>query len=576
MRKLNFIWIGIITLVGITLLSELFYCRIDTTKDQKYTLTNTSKNIIQSIDNQLKIKILLDGEITGDYRILKNEIKFLLEELRTQNPNITFQFLNPVKDFAPQELEALNLLPVTIKTEKGSLNIYPFAKLEYQVSKNDSVQTKELWFNTLTNEPSIPFNELALASTEKLEYTFLSNIQKITQTNRKNIGLIVHHDELPEQHIRSFGQALSQKYNVNLVLDPITDSTYTLKPKDLNNLLQYDALIVAKPTLPFTEQDKLVIDQYIMNGGKTLWMLETVDAEMDSIFRSDKILAFPRELNLNDFFFAYGLRIYPTVIKDLEGGKIALADGETAGNVNYNYYTWPYFIRAQPAQQHPINQSLNAVKLEFANPIELLDKPNVNPTVLLSSSAKTNFKSPLTRIQLQDIEIANPEEYRAGQIPTAVLLEGNFQSAYANRFERNEFPNFTAQATNGKMIVVSDGDVAKNHLWIGKTMPLGADKYTMRPDNPNQRPIIYDNQSFLLNSLDYLLGENDFLFLKNRQLQIPQISEQKIKTNKTYWQWFNLLLPLLFILIIAILLLNYKKKKFTSELKKSNKPHQTL
>lgn len=542
MKKLNksnlIIFAGLIALF---IIGQFIYNRFDLTKDKRFTLTSTTEKLVENVKEPLKIEILLGGELPGDYRILKNEIQFLLDELREKNSNISYSFVDPV-DLGQTELEQNKLAPIPIKTDKGTLNIYPYAKLTYG--------GKTSYMEVLVNDPSIQFNELALASTEKLEYLFAEKIQKATNFDRKRIGFVVHHDELPEANIQSLGRALSEKYDVEIYLNPIVNKTFSFQPADLDSLKRFDALIVAKPTLPFSDMDKLVLDQYVMNGGKMLMAIETVDAEMDSIFRSGKIVAFPRDLKLNDFLFNYGVRIHPAVIKDLNGAQIVLADGETAGNTSYNYYNWPYFELGIRGEENPITSSIDPVLFQFANPIELLKNPAIKQTVLLSSSEQTSLKPALNYIQLNEVEIEDQQEYKMGKIPMAVLLEGNFNSAYSMRYERKEFPNFKAKTTNGKMIVISDGDVLKNALWRGMPMQLGENKYSVRPDNPDGKPKTYANQTFLMNAMDYLLGDEDFLALRNRKLEIPLLSETTVLQEKSTWQMMNLIIP---ICIIALL-----------------------
>ncbi|HCC95548.1 MAG TPA: gliding motility-associated ABC transporter substrate-binding protein GldG, partial [Flavobacteriaceae bacterium] len=483
MKKLNKKHlITFIAFIALFIIAQFVYTRIDMTKDKRFTLTSTTEKLVENVKQPLKIEILLGGDLTGDYRILKNEIQFLLDELREKNSNISYSFVDPV-DLGQAELEQNKLAPVPIKTDKGILNVYPYAKLTYG--------DKSTYMEVLVNDPSTPFEKLALASTEKLEYLFAEKIQKATNFERKRIGFIVHHDELPEANIQGLGSALSEKYDVEIYLNPIANKSFTLQPSDLDSLKRFDALIVAKPTLPFSDMDKLVLDQYIMNGGKMMMAVETVDAEMDSIFRSGKIVAFPRDLKLNDFLFNYGVRIHPAVIKDMNGAQIVLADGETAGNTSYNYYNWPYFELGIKGEENPITSSIDPVLFQFANPIELLKNPNIKQTVLLSSSEQSSMKPALNYIQLNEVEIENPEEYKMGKIPMAVLLEGNFNSAYASRYERKEFPNFKSKTTDGKMIVISDGDVLKNALWRGIPMQLGENKFSVRPDNPDGKPKTY-------------------------------------------------------------------------------------
>lgn len=551
LNKQSFVVFAI--LIVVLIVSQFLYNRFDLTQDKRYTLTETSNLLLANVDKELQIDILLGGDLTGNYRILKNEIQFLLEELKEKNPKIKYRFVDPL-EMSTTEMEQAGIVAIPIKTDKGVLNVYPYARLAYG--------EKTMWMEVLVNDPSTPFEELAVASTEKLEYLFAEKIQKITNTNRKKVGFIVHHDELPQQNIESLGRALSEKYDVEIYLNPIANKKFSLDHEDIDSLKRFDGLIVAKPTLPFSDKDKMVLDQYVMNGGKMLWAVETVDAEMDSIFRSGKILAFPRDLKINDFLFNYGVRLHSTIIKDLNGGKIVLADGETAGNVSYNYYTWPYFQLGMTADPNPITDNLDPVLFNFANPIELLENPTIKQTVLLSTSPQTSMKPALNYLSLEEVDVENFEEYQMGKIPMAVLVEGNFKSAYASRVERQEIPNFKGQSTNGKMIIISDGDVLKNHLWRGIPMRLGEDKYSVRPDNPESRPTTYANQTFVMNAMDYLLGDEDFLALRNRKLEIPLLNETKVLSEKTKWQQLNLIIPIGIIALLAGVGYFIRKKKY--------------
>lgn len=551
LNKQSFVVFAI--LIVVLIVSQFVYKRFDLTQDKRYTLTETSNLLLANVDKELQIDILLGGDLIGNYRILKNEIQFLLEELKEKNPKIKYRFVDPL-EMSTSEMEQAGIVAIPIKTDKGVLNVYPYARLAYG--------EKTMWMEVLVNDPSTPFEDLAVASTEKLEYLFAEKIQKITNTNRKKVGFIVHHDELPQQNIEGLGRALSEKYDVEIYLNPIANKKFSLDIEDIDSLKRFDGLIVAKPTLPFSDKDKMVLDQYVMNGGKMIWAVETVDAEMDSIFRSGKILAFPRDLKINDFLFNYGVRLHSTIIKDLNGGKIVLADGETAGNVSYNYYTWPYFQLGMTADPNPITDNLDPVLFNFANPIELLENPNIKQTVLLSTSPQTTMKPALNYLSIDEVDIEDYDEYQMGKIPMAVLLEGNFKSAYASRIERQEIPNFKGQSTNGKMIVLSDGDVLKNHLWRGIPMRLGEDKYSVRPDNPEARPTTYANQTFVMNAMDYLLGDEDFLALRNRKLEIPLLSETKVLSEKQTWQQLNLIVPIGIIALLAAAGYFIRKKKY--------------
>lgn len=546
----------LVVLVLVFIISEFVYKRFDLTQDKRYTISAASEKLIKEIKNPLNFEIVLDGEMPGNYRNLKNEIRFMLDEFKTLNSKIKYEFVDP------KTINIDHLNPVRLPTQNGTLNIFPYAFVRSE-TKSDTI-------NFISRVAAQPQKDWPISSIDKLEYSLVNGIRNVTREKKKSIAFTMNHGELANRsiYIASFLKSLQENYNV-VAYD--TDSSFTAK--SLDDLKNFDALIVAKPTIPFSDEDKLVLDQYVMNGGKTLWMTETVDAEMDSIWRSGKIVAFPRDLKLNEFFFNYGIRIIPGIVKDLNARSIILADGEISGNISYNSYTWPYFVVGTKADFSPITETLGPVRFEFANTFELLENPNVKQTVLLATySDKTAIQPSMSFIDLNEVGFIQEqlpeyfEEYNQfnTRLPLAVLLEGNFESAYAARYERNEFPQFKASTTEGKMIVVADGDVTKNHIRRGHPMDLGEDWFAVRPDNPQPPAYKYDNLNFLLNCVDYLLGETDFLNLKNRKLEIPLLNESKVQLDRSKWQIINLLIPLVLIGIIGFIGVFSRRKKYAS------------
>ncbi len=551
------IGIGILVIIGLLILSQFVFTRWDLTEDQRYSFSDTTEQVVNQISEPVEITVFLDGDLTGNFRVLKNEIQFFLNELHRTNPNIQYKFVDPVeKNLDLDSLYNVGVMSVSVPTKNKILRVFPFATVQSQNQRQ---------VVSLLSNKKVPIEERALLSTDLIENNFIKALYRLNKNNRKNIGLIVHHDELRPTYLDGFLKLASKEYNITPYTRPITDSLNQLTFNDLDSLKKFDALIIAKPVKPFTQKDKEVIDQYIMNGGKTLWMTEEVDAEMDSLFRSNRILAFPRDLNLTDLFFAYGVRINPAIVKDLQSSYITLAIGEVGNNTAYEQFPWPYFPVSISPANHEINKKIgNPIKFEFANPIEILERDSVKSTILLTSSPNVQLQQAMSFIDFKEIENANSEEYppQNGVYPFAVLLEGNFTSAYANRYESKEIPNFKPRSPKNKMIIISDGDFAKNHVFRGNPLPLGADKYSLRPDMPASPSVIYDNGAFLMNALDYLVNPDGLLSLNNKSRTIHVLNKTKVEQEEGKWRWINLWVPLLFIWLIAGIFIYYRKKKF--------------
>lgn len=558
MKKRNLSLGLIVGLLVILILSQIFYIRWDFTEDKRYSFAPSTEQVLKNIQSPIKINIFLSEDLTASFKALKNETQFFLNEIQRANKNIEFKFINPTaENLNLDSLKQRGVQDIAVPTNDKILRIFPFATID--------TREKSATISLLSNQ-KIPIEQRALASTDQIENKFIKEIYRLTQKERKKVGLIVHHDELFRQYMDGFLNALAPDYEIEAYTEPVTNGSFSLSNKDLRNLEKFDVLVIAKPLKPFSDSDKLIIDQYIMNGGKTLWMTEAVDAEMDSLFRKDKIVAFPRDPNIKDLLFNYGVRIMPAVVKDLQSAYITLAIGSTDGNAAYEQFPWAYFPLSMPMKNSPITMKINnPLRFEFANPVEILPRDSVNAEVLLSTSPNVQLQSPLTYIDFNEINATTLENYpaQAGVYPLAVLLEGNFKSAYAGRYESREVQGFKPNVKNNKMIIIGDGDFAKNHLFRGVPLPLGADKYSMRPDMPAAPSVIYDNATFLVNCIDYLVGDKTILSLNDKQRTLYLLDKNKIKDEKSAWRWYNIILPVLLIGLMCWLFPYWRKRKFT-------------
>lgn len=540
-------------LIAVFLIGALgiFSQRFDLTKEKRYTLSDTSINVLKSVKKPMAIEVYLDGDFPASFKQLQNETKFMLEEFRKINPKIDFRFIDPIKTKMSQDtLQAMGMQPSKLSDMKNGkiseIILFPYAAVKY-----DGYGVS---LPLIVQQSGINSDEQLNKSIENLEYNFISNIKAITLEKRKSIGILVNQDELKPDEFQGFIQMALENYNAGPV---IPKNTKELTLKDVPTLKKFDALIIAKPRKAFTEEEKVILDQYIMNGGKTLWMIDAVNAEMDTLNVSKKIMAYPVDNNLTDFFFNYGIRINPALVKDVQKfALLRLVTGEVAGNPQYTSLPWPYFPLGISEHKNPITNNINPVKFEFPTSIDTLGRPNIKTKVLYESSNKTLLKQVPNYVDLK--EIASVDSLGQNEKPTtpkifAVALEGKFSSAYATRSERNAFPNFKPQSTENKMIIIADGDVGRNKVLKGQALPLGYDLLT------NQQ---FGNEQFLRNALDYLLDDSNLITLRNRNIEARLLDRQRIEEEKQKWQWLNLLLPLAIIGGLGALFFWMRKKKF--------------
>ena len=528
-----------------------FSTRIDLTQEKRYTLTDSTIKTLKSVKKPMMIEVYLDGDFPASFKQLQNETKFMLEEFRKINPKIDYKFIDPIKEKISRDtLEAMGMEPSILPNMKdgkiSEIVLFPYAAVKYN--------TYGTAIPLIIQQTGIDASEQLNKSIENLEYNFVSTIKTMITEKRKNVGFLVNHDELRPDQFQGFLQLALDNYNVGPII-PHTRGELTME--DVPTLQKMDAIVIAKPRKPFTNQEKVILDQYIMNGGKTLWMLDAVNADMDTLYHSKKIMAYPQDLNLTDFMFNYGLRINSALVKDFQKAALRrIVVGEIAGNPQYASLLWPYFPLGINETGNPITRNINPLKFEFPTAIDTLGRPGIKTQVLYESSNRTTLKSTPNYVELSELQ--NIDSLSVMEKPStpkifAVALEGKFNSAYANRSEKNEYPKFKAKSGENKMMVISDGDVARNQVIRGEPLPLGEDLMT------NQ---LYGNEQFLRNALEYLLDDNNLIELRSRSIEVRLLDGKRINDEKSYWQWLNLLLPLGIIGGMGALFFWLRKRKF--------------
>lgn len=544
-------------LIIINLAGSVFYKRWDLTQDNRFTLSSEAKDIVDKVDAPITVDVFLEGNFPAEFRRLQKETKQLLEEFSAYNPNIKYDFIDPTAPESEQYMEQFNSLELTpaqiTVTEAGKQSaeiIFPWAVAQYE--------GKLVKIPLLKSQLGATTDERINSSLQNLQYAFAEGFQKLAVPKSKKVAVLKGNGEYDDRYIANFFSTLRDYYYIApFTLDSV-DNNPSRTLKSLNN---FDLVIVAQPTEKFSEEEKYVLDQYIMNGGNSMWLMDAVQLHTDP--QSGKMYAFGNDLNLNDFFFKYGVRINPNLVKDVYSAPIVLASGEDRES-QYNQYPWFYNPLSSSANAHPIVANIEAVKFEFASAIDTLPN-NIKKTVLLTTSPITKIVGLPIEIDLnneipKNLQVVNegpsPEEYNAGEIPLAVLLEGRFTSVYNNRIKPFKLENGQKNLDHGtaaKMVVISDGDVIKNQMQGNRPLELGFDKTTNS---------FYGNKEFLLNTVNYLLDDSGLINIRTRQIAIPFLDERKVIEQRTQWQLLNTLLPLGLLAIFGVGFMWYRKRQY--------------
>lgn len=539
----------------LNLISNFIFHRFDLTQDHRYTLSPTTLKIIKEVQSPLSIKVYLQGELPAEFKRLQQESKQLLEEFQAYNSNIIIEFVDPLenKDESMEKIKELyrkGLTPINItvddKGKQSQSMVFPWAIAVYN--------NKEVNIPLLKNIMGTNTTQKVIGSVQHLEYSISDGINKITNGKQKKVAVIKGNGELREQDMAKFLMQVRESYFIG----PFTLDSVAKNPiGTLKSLQNYDLAIIAKPTEAFTDEEKLVLDQFIINGGKTLWLIEQVNAEMDSLYNpTAATLAFPKDLNLNDMFFKYGIRITPDLVKDEQGSPIKLASGEQGSATTYQDFNWKFAPQVYPISTHPIVKNLGGIKFDFANPIDTL-KNGIKKTVLLQSSPYSKKIGTPIQISLNMVaEQTSPADYlNKGNIPLAVLLEGSFHSMFENRVLPFEDKSILNTGKQSKMIVISDGDIIKNQLdKSGQPVELG---YDQRSGN------LYDNKDFMMNCVNYLLDDTGLINIRSKDIDLPLLDKEKVYQNYTFTQFLTIGLPILFLGLFGIGFIFFRKRKYS-------------
>jgi len=563
--------IGLAIIVMVNIIGSFAFYRLDLTAEKRYTLAPSTRKMLKELKDVVYFKVYLEGEFPAGFKRLRNETREMLNQFRAYSDYIEYEFIDPTTGKSKTELEAmytqlaesgLNATELNVRedAETSSKIIFPGALVAYR--------SRELPLDLLLTQVGKPPEEVLNNSVQALEFQLINVIRKLTVSQKPKIAFIEGHGELTAEYTASIEEALSEYYEIDHVridgkLSALTnrvakgkDSTeYTLKNK-------YKAIIIAKPDSAFAkdERDKFIIDQYIMHGGKALWFIDPVYAEMDSLQKTDKTVALTHEMNLDDMLFNYGVRLNSNLIVDVNSLPIPVVIDQKG---NQKLIPWIFFPVLIPTSAHPIVRNLNAIKTEFVSSIDTLDTPGVKKTILLATSRYSRVLNTPVMISLSylyqkpDVQMFN-QPYQ----PVAVLLDGEFNSLFLDRVPQEiaESPEvgFIGKSPKTQMIVVADGDIIKNQLQAGTAspvpLPLGYDKYT------GQR---FGNQDFVLNAVNYLCDDSGLLSVRSREVKLRILDAARVDAERTKWQIINTLVPILLVLAFAFVQAYLRKRKYT-------------
>nr|WP_290427184.1 gliding motility-associated ABC transporter substrate-binding protein GldG [Mucilaginibacter aquariorum] len=541
----------------LSLLSGKLFTRFDFTKEKRFTIAPISRKVMDDLPQTVNVTVYLQGDnFPGGMKRLQTSVKDMLADLQAySHSRLQFEFTDPLKglsndqqkqayeDLASKGIEAQNL---SVKTDDGVSQkiIFPFALVAFG---DKSIPVKLLQSQSNMN---LSPDEILNNSIQNLEYAFTSAIKKITSGGKQRIGFTEGHNELSDLQLNDAMRALSDGYLVGRI---------NLNSIPFDSLAKVSMLVIAKPDKAFNEPEKFKLDQYIMRGGRVLWAIDQVSAELDSLRgHGGEQLAFNKQLNLDDQLFRYGVRINYDLIADMNCSPIPVTTGNAGGQAQIQMLPWLYNPVYLPLSKHPIVKNLDGITSQFASTIDLLNTKNIAKTILLTSSPYNKKLSTPHMLSLQALEDEpKPKDFQSAPKITGVLLEGNFVSDFRNRplpEGLNEKVTIIPQSKPTKMIVISDGDILRNQVGAdGSPYPLGYDHYTQQS---------YGNKNLLLNIADYMADDSGLISLRSKEIQIRLLNRARIREEKLFWQLLNNIAPIGIVLIFAIFQHYIRRRKY--------------
>jgi len=565
----------LVILFAVNFLASAFHSRIDLTKEKRYTLSRATKDLLNELEDDVQVDVFLKGDFPSGFRKLANSTEEFLQLLKDRNNSkIHYRFISPL-DKIPgtngilyaDSLKHLGAFPINLKVQlkegESSNLVYPVALVKYK--------GRQALTTIFTASNSKPPQEVLNRAESTLEYNFISTLDKLIHADFPLIGYSVGNGEPMIGGDFVNGQAVYRDART-ADLEQTLRNNYQLFTLNLNSQKfipdTFKVLLIVKPSLQFTEDEKLKIDQYVMRGGKLLLFIDALIAEQDSLQRKTSTVAYDRDLNLTDLLFRYGVRINTSLVMDLQCDFLPFGVGGSEENRQYEFLHWNYYPLFESKGNHTINKNLGLIAGRFVNPLDTIATPGIDKTVLLSSSANSRILGTPVMISVNENRNApEDEKFKQHDIPVAFLLEGKFTSLFKNHLSRIKADSLNAMGLpfmewsikDNKIIVVGDGDMVLNDVSSNGPLPMGLNFFTVGSQYEYQ----FANRDFLMNCLEYLVSNPAISETRNKNIVLRLLDSTKVKEQKTTWQFINIALPVLLVILFGFIYQQIRKRKYS-------------
>lgn len=561
----KFWWMSLLVgVVGLNFIASSYHTRFDLTKEKRYTLSSATKDLLKNLDEPVTIEVFLKGDnFPSGFKKLAITTTELLKEFKEYGKGyVIYTFHEPSENINENRTYADTLLSmgaspinltVQLKAGEQQQYVFPVAWIHYK--------DRSILVDLYTGGKRIITPDELNSAEALMEYQFINAINKISQETVPFVGYAVGNGEPVGPEVQDLIEGvLRPNYNLfslNIATQPSIPDTFQV-------------LLIVKPKEKFSEEERFKLDQYIMRGGKIIWMIDDLAAELDSLKLNARTIAYERYLNLTDMLFQFGARINPDLVMDLQCDFLPIVAGGSAENPQYEFLKWNYFPLFESRNNHPINKNLRLISSRFVNSIDTVKAVGIKKTFLLQSSANSRKIGTPAIISLDENRNA-PEDanFKENGIPVAVLLEGKFRSIFEGRVSKEKADSLVSKGTpyigrselEGKMIIVADGDIALNDYSSQqqRILPMGLNKYTLGTSYEYQ----FANREFILNCIEYMINDKGIMETRSKDFVLRVLDTKKVDEQKLLWQFINIVIPVILVILLGFIYQQIRKKKYS-------------
>jgi ABC-2 type transport system permease protein len=556
----------LVLLLAVNFLASSFHYRLDLTEEKRYTLSDATKKLLAGLDEPISIDVYLKGDLQAGVKKLEKSTEELLAEFSNYSKGkVEFQFFDPLTDLSDSgkaylldSLSRMDIQPMTLvaQSKKGEEEsqriVIPGAIVRYR----NRLYPVNLLKGVQGSREGQAEEQLYANAETLLEYKFANAIDKITQKEVPAVGYAMGNGEPIDFSVYDLIESLRRDYGFNRSRLVRLDSVPFISP-DLK------AVLIMKPRTKFTDAEKLKLDQYLMQGGNIIWFVDYVQADFDSLRQNRETLAYERDLNLEDLFFKYGVRVNPDLVQDNQCASLNFVVGMQGDKPQIQLFKWPYFPLLDGSPVHPISKNLDPVYSKFPSSVDTVKAPGIEKTVILQSSAHARIQSVPDIVSLESLKKEpDPRQFNVQDIPVAVLLEGKFSSLFAHRISSQtadslasvyQQPFLAVARRDAKVIVCANAEIGMNEVTERGPIPLGLDKDISFP---------FANKEFVLNCLEYLVNPSGIIETRSKQFSLRLLDPQRVDEERRFWQFINILLPILLVILGGFIYQGFRKGKY--------------